>query len=68
VEIEFSIPAFERISRHLPFRCKGQVTRVEACGQLAGFAVAGPVEEGEQLGGDVEEITIGLLTRDSGLR
>jgi hypothetical protein len=45
VEIDFTIPAFDRIPRQLRFRCKGQVTRVETCYEVAGFAVAGRIEE-----------------------
>jgi hypothetical protein len=62
VEMEFVIPAFDRITRQVRFRCKGQVTRVESCYGVAGFAVAGRIESG-QLGHDIEEVAAGLLTR-----
>jgi len=67
VEIEFAIPAFDRIPRQLRFCCKGQVIRVETCYEVAGFAVAGRIEgelplEDEQLGADIEKAA-GLLTR-----
>jgi hypothetical protein len=45
VEIEFTIPAFDRITHQASFRCNGQVTRVETCYEVAGFAVAGRIEE-----------------------
>ena len=45
VEIEFTIPAFDRIPSQASFRCNGQVTRVETCYEVAGFAVAGRIEE-----------------------
>jgi hypothetical protein len=67
VEIEFTIPAFDRIPRQLRFCCKGQVIRVETCYEVAGFAVAGRIEgelplEDEQLGSGIEKAA-GLLTR-----
>ena len=63
VEIDFTIPAFDRIPRQLRFCCKGQVIRVETCYETAGFAVAGPIEEVGELGDDIEaELAAGLLT------
>jgi PilZ domain len=62
VEIDFAIPAFDRIPRQLHFGCKGQVTRVETCYEVAGFAVTGRIESG-QLGDDIEEAAGSLLTR-----
>jgi hypothetical protein len=62
VEMEFVIPAFDRIARQVRFRCEGQVTRVESCYGVAGFAVSGRIESG-QLGEDIEEVAAGLLTR-----
>jgi hypothetical protein len=62
VEIDFTIPAFDRIPRQLRFCCKGQVTRVETCYEVAGFAVAGRIAGG-QLGDEIEEVAAGLLTR-----
>jgi PilZ domain len=64
VEIEFTIPAFEHVPRRLRFACRGRVIRVEACYQVAGFAVAGRIQEGEALRGDVTEFG-GSLTRSS---
>jgi hypothetical protein len=61
VEIEFTIPAFDRIKRQLRFCCKGQVTRVETCYEVAGFAVAGLIEGG-QPGDGIEEVAASLLT------
>jgi hypothetical protein len=55
VEIDFKIPAFDRITRQLRFCCKGQVTRVETGCEFAGFAVAGPIEEVGQLGDGIGE-------------
>jgi hypothetical protein len=62
VEIEFTVPAFDRIPRQLRFCCKGQVSRVETCFEVAGFAVAGLIEGG-QLGDGIEEAAAGLLTQ-----
>ena len=62
VEIDFTIPAFDRIPRQVRFCCKGQVTRVETCYEVAGFAMAGLIEGG-QLGDDIEKVAVGLLTR-----
>ena len=62
VDMEFVIPAFDRIARQVRFRCEGQVTRVESCYGVAGFAVSGRIESG-QLGEDIEEVAAGLLTR-----
>jgi hypothetical protein len=44
VEIEVVIPAFAGVPRELRLRYIGQVTRVEACCQIAGFAVSGRIE------------------------
>ena len=66
VEIDFTIPAFDQIPRQVRFCCKGQVTRVETCYEIAGFAMAGRIEsrmESGQLGDDIEEVAAGLLTR-----
>src|ERR1700690_4040877 len=57
VEVEFTVPAFDRLPRQLRFCCKGQVIRVESCYEVAGFAVAGRIEgelpvDGEQPGND----------------
>lgn len=62
VEMEFVIPAFDRMPRQVRFLCKGQVTRVETCYELAGFAVAGNIEGG-QLGGGIEEVAAGFVVQ-----
>ena len=62
VEMEFVIPAFDHITRQVRFLCKGQVTRVETCYGVAGFAVAGSIEGG-QLGGGIEEVAAGFVAR-----
>lgn len=67
IEVEFSIPAHDRKPRQLRFCCKGRVIRVESCGAIAGFAVAGPIEgelagEGQQLVDDIE-LLAGLSMR-----
>jgi hypothetical protein len=62
VEMEFVIPAFDQISRQVRFLCKGLVTRVETCYEVAGFAVAGRIEGGV-LGEDIEEVAAGLVAR-----
>lgn len=59
VEIEFVVPAFDRVSRELRLRCVGQVSRVEACYQVAGFAVMGRIE-GEHQGAKLEEMAVSL--------
>jgi hypothetical protein len=41
VEIEVNIPAFGLVPHPVTLRCTGQVSRVETCYQLNGFAVAG---------------------------
>jgi len=66
VEIEFAIPAFDRITRQLRFCFKGQVIRLETCYEVTGFAVAGLIEgelpaESEQLGDDIEELGARLM-------
>ena len=63
VEIDFTIPAFDRIPRQLRFCCKGQVIRVETSYEIAGFAVAGRIGlvESEKLGDGIEEAAAGLL-------
>jgi hypothetical protein len=61
-EIESTIPAFDRIPCQLRFCCKGQVTRLESCYEVAGFAVAGRIERG-QLGDDIEGVAADLLAR-----
>ena len=58
---DFAIPAFDRIPRQVRFCCKGRVTRVESCYEVAGFAVVGRIES-EQLGDGIEEAAAGLLT------
>jgi hypothetical protein len=63
VEIDFAIPAFDRIPRQVRFCCKGRVTRVESCYEVAGFAVVGRIEEVGQLGDGIEEAAAGLLIR-----
>jgi hypothetical protein len=73
VEIDFTIPAFDRIPRQLRFCCKGQVVRVETCFEVAGFAMSGRIEgelpaEGEQLGDDLEKVAAGFSTRSNVLR
>jgi hypothetical protein len=67
VEIDFTIPAFDRIPRQLRFCCKGQVTRVETCYEIAGFAVAGCIEGG-QLGDDIESVASGMVPASNVLR
>jgi len=67
VEIDFAIPAFDRIPRQVRFCCKGRVTRVESCYEVAGFAVVGRIESG-QLGDDIEEEAAGLLNASNALR
>ena len=67
VEIDFAIPAFDRIPRQVRFCCKGRVTRVESCYEVAGFAVVGRTESG-QLGDDIEEEAAGLLNASNALR
>jgi len=65
VEVDFTIPAFDRIPRQLRFCCKGQVCRVETCHEIAGFAVVGRIGlvESEKLGHDIEEeVAAGSLT------
>ncbi len=65
VEVDFTIPAFDRIPRQLRFCCKGQVCRVETCHAIAGFAVVGRIGlvENEKQGHDIEqEVAAGLLT------
>ena len=65
VEVDFTIPAFDRIPRQLRFCCKGQVCRVETCNEIAGFAVVGRiglVKNEEQGHGIEEEVAAGLLT------
>jgi len=62
VEIEFVIPAFDLVPRQLRFRCVGQVSRVEACYPVNGFAVAGRIES-DHLEDDIEEAAGGFLTR-----
>jgi hypothetical protein len=66
-QIGSTIPAFNHIACQVRFCCKGQVTRLESCYEVAGFAAAGRIEgelpvEGEQLGNDIE-MAVGLLTR-----
>ena len=71
VEIDFTIPAFERIPRQLRFCCKGQVCRVETCYEIAGFAVVGRIGlvESEKLGDGIEEeVAAGLLTASNTLQ
>jgi hypothetical protein len=41
VEVEFVLPAFGCVPRPTRLHCVGRVSRVEACYQLTGFAVAG---------------------------
>jgi hypothetical protein len=41
VEVEFVLPAFGSVPRPTRLHCVGRVSRVEACYQLSGFAVAG---------------------------
>jgi hypothetical protein len=41
VEVEFVLPAFGSVPRPTRLHCVGRVSRVEACYQLTGFAVAG---------------------------
>ena len=41
VEIEFVLPPFGSVPRPTRLHCVGRVSRVEACYQLKGFAVAG---------------------------
>jgi hypothetical protein len=41
VEIEFVLPPFSSVPRPTRLHCVGQVSRVETCYQLRGFAVAG---------------------------
>ena len=70
VEIDFTIPAFERIPRQLRFCCKGQVCSVETCYEIAGFAVVGRIGlvESEKLGDGIEEeVAAGLLTASNAL-
>jgi hypothetical protein len=67
VEIDFTIPAFDRIPRQARFCCQGRVTRVESCYEVTGFAVVGRIESG-QLGDHIEEEAAGLLTDSNALR
>ena len=70
VEVDFTIPAFDRIPRQLRFCCKGQVCRVETCYEIAGFAVVGRIGlvESEKQGDDIEEeVAAGLLTASNAL-
>jgi hypothetical protein len=41
VKVEFALPAFDLVPHPVKLRCIGQVSRVETCYQLNGFAVAG---------------------------
>jgi hypothetical protein len=41
VKLEFALPAFDLVPHPLTLCCVGRVSRVEACYQLTGFAVAG---------------------------
>jgi hypothetical protein len=41
VEVEFVLPAFGSVSHPTRLKCVGQVSRVETCGQVKGFAVSG---------------------------
>ena len=41
VEVEFALPAFDLVPHPVRLHCIGQVSRVETCYQLNGFAVAG---------------------------
>jgi hypothetical protein len=41
VKVEFALPAFDLVPHPVTLRCVGQVSRVETCYQLNGFAVAG---------------------------
>jgi hypothetical protein len=41
VEIEFVLPAFDRVPRPTRLHCVGRVSRIEICCQVKGFAVAG---------------------------
>jgi hypothetical protein len=41
VQIEFVLPPFSSVPRPTRLHCVGQVSRVEACYQLKGFAVSG---------------------------
>ena len=59
VEVEFVIPAFDRMPRELRFRCIGQVSRIESCYQFAGFAVKGRLE-GEQQDEQLERMAVSL--------
>jgi len=71
VEVDFTIPAFDRIPRQLRFCCKGQVCRVETCYEIAGFAVVGRIGlvESEKLGDGIEEeVAAGLLTASNTLQ
>ncbi len=62
VEVEFSVPAFDRMSREVRLRCLGQVSRLEACGQVSGFAVTGRIE-GEDQHERLEEMSISILAK-----
>jgi hypothetical protein len=68
VEIEFTIPAFDRIPQQFRFSCKGPVIRVESFGQTEGFAVVGRIESGGQLGDDIVGAAAALLTASNALR
>jgi len=62
VEIEFAIPAFDRIRHEVRFRCVGQVSRLEACAQVSGFAVTGQIE-GKDQHEKLEEMSISILAK-----
>lgn len=62
VEVEFSVPAFDRMTREVRLRCLGQVSRLEACGQVSGFAVTGRIE-GEHKEEQLENMAVTVLTK-----
>ena len=63
VEIEMNIPAFDLIPRQCQLRCTGRVMRVEGCDQYRGFAVVGRIEDGGHRANAMEEVAVGLRTK-----
>lgn len=45
VKLEFVLPAFDSVPRPTRLHCVGYISRVETCGQLTGFAIAGQFVE-----------------------
>jgi hypothetical protein len=62
VELEFVVPAFDRVQRRLRIQFVGEVTRTETSGQVSGFAVAGRIDGGRQEG-LLKDLPVELLAK-----